>query len=171
MKNAVILINGLGLGNSTRCKVIIDWLISKDFKITILTSGNGEEFFKFSKYKIISLQQIDYGKKDGKLSIIKLISNLLKIIKIVRINSKNINKVIKDVDADLIISDSVYFFPSKDFKKRNSIALNNSNLVIKYFFKNNNKPINIYPQFLFIEIFDYLISKFVVGHKYFLNQN
>ncbi len=161
MKNAVILINGLGLGNSTRCKVLIDWLISKNFEITILTSGNGKDYFKYNNYKIIPLKQIDYDKKNGKLSIFKLILNLINIIKIVQINSTNINNVIKKVNADLIISDSIYFFPGKDFKKRNSVALNNSNLIIRYFFRFKKKPLNIYPQFFLIELFDYLISKFV----------
>ena len=50
MKKAVILINGLGLGNSTRCKVLIDWLFSNNYDVTILTSGNGEEFFNKKKY-------------------------------------------------------------------------------------------------------------------------
>ena len=161
MKNAVLLINGLGLGNSTRCKVLIDWLISNNYKITILTSGNGKDFFNYNKYTITPLDQIDYDKRGDKLSVLKLILNLINIIKIVKRNSKKINDIISEVSADLIISDSIYFFPGKDFKKRYSVALNNSNLVIKYFFKFKNKPLSIYPQFFFIELFDYLISKLV----------
>ena len=49
MKKAIILINGLGLGNSTRCDVLIDWLDSKKFSIFIFTSGNGIEYFKDKK--------------------------------------------------------------------------------------------------------------------------
>ena len=72
MKKAIILINGLGLGNSTRCKVLIDWLFSKNYEVTILTSGNGEEFFNTKKYNIIKLDRIDYGKISERLSILKL---------------------------------------------------------------------------------------------------
>ena len=82
MKNAVLLINGLGLGNSTRCKVLIDWLISNNYKITILTSGNGKDFFNYNKYTITPLDQIDYDKRGDKLSVLKLILNLINIIKI-----------------------------------------------------------------------------------------
>ena len=84
MKNAILLINGLGLGNSTRCKVIIDWLIKKNYKITIVTSGNGEKFFKNSSNKIILLEQIDYYKSSDNLSVKKLFLNLFKILKIVK---------------------------------------------------------------------------------------
>tara|TARA_B100001057_G_scaffold434330_1_gene463897 strand:+ start:5599 stop:6675 length:1077 start_codon:yes stop_codon:yes gene_type:complete len=161
MKKAIILINGLGLGNSTRCKVLIDWLFSKNYEVTILTSGNGEEFFNKKKYNIIKLDRIDYGKISERLSILKLFVNLVKIFRIVKKNSIKINNLVKKIDADLIISDSVYFFPNKDFKKRYSIALNNSNLVIKYFFKLKYKPLSIFPQFFFIEVFDYIISKSV----------
>ena len=44
MKKAIILINGLGLGNSTRCDVLIDWLDSKKFSIFI---------FQFYKLKML----------------------------------------------------------------------------------------------------------------------
>ena len=160
MKNAILLINGLGLGNSTRCKVIIDWLIKKNYKITIVTSGNGEKFFKNSSNKIILLEQIDYYKSSDNLSVKKLFLNLFKILKIVKKNSDKINNLIDKLKPNIVISDSVYFIPRRGFNKINSIALNNSNLVVKYFFKFKLKPFSIYPQFFFIEIFDYLISRF-----------
>ena len=46
VKKILFLINGLGLGNSTRCSAIIERLILKKCEVSVITSGNGEWFFK-----------------------------------------------------------------------------------------------------------------------------
>ena len=43
-KKILFLVNGLGLGNSTRCYAIIERLKKLNNKIYIVTSGNGEWF-------------------------------------------------------------------------------------------------------------------------------
>ena len=42
MKKILFIVNGLGLGNSTRCESIIESLIFKGKTIDIITSGNGK---------------------------------------------------------------------------------------------------------------------------------
>ena len=64
-KNRLIIfcINGLGLGNSTRCLSIIESLkeIDKSLRIIVFTSGNGYFFFKKNKLieKVYSQKQIN----------------------------------------------------------------------------------------------------------------
>ena len=43
-KKVLFLINGLGLGNSTRCFAIIERLFQLDTDVSIITSGNGSWF-------------------------------------------------------------------------------------------------------------------------------
>ena len=45
-KKVLFLVNGLGLGNSTRCYAIIESLKKSNSKIYVVTSGNGEWFFR-----------------------------------------------------------------------------------------------------------------------------
>ena len=44
-KKILFLINGLGLGNSTRCFAIIERLKLLNAEISVITSGNGKWFF------------------------------------------------------------------------------------------------------------------------------
>ena len=159
MKKVIFLIGGVGLGNSTRCHKLIEWLNNLNYSIVIMSSGNGIEYFSNkSNYEIIKIDQIEYEKNNNKLSIIKSLLKIRLLYKIVKKNSKIINTKIAILNPDLIISDSVYFIPDKNFKKKNTVALNNANLVLKYFFRLKNKPLKILPQ-LFIELIDYLISR------------
>lgn len=163
-KKVLFLINGLGLGNSTRCFQIFKKLKKENYIVKIITSGNGINFFK-NKCPIIQTKQVHYEKTKNKLNIFKFLLNLPKIFNIVILNSKIINNQINIFKPDIIISDSVYFFPNKIFFKKKTIALNNSEMIIKKIFSQPLK-LNTILQFLFIEIPDYLISKYIYKYIY-----
>jgi len=40
-ERVLFLVNGLGLGNSTRCHAVIERLLERGALVTIATSGNG----------------------------------------------------------------------------------------------------------------------------------
>src|SRR5262245_37598703 len=42
----LFMINGLGLGNSTRCHAVIERLAQKGAEVHVLTSGNGLTYFE-----------------------------------------------------------------------------------------------------------------------------
>ena len=42
----LFIINGLGLGNSTRCHAVIEQLAGEGWEIHVLTSGNGLSYFE-----------------------------------------------------------------------------------------------------------------------------
>ena len=42
----MFLINGLGMGNSTRCHAVIEQLADSGCEIHVLTSGNGLTYFQ-----------------------------------------------------------------------------------------------------------------------------
>lgn len=71
MKKALFLINGVGLGNSTRCHGVISALREKGFSVHVATSGNG--FLYFSQCpdveKVIPLRGGAYGNSGGRLSL------------------------------------------------------------------------------------------------------
>lgn len=159
----IFFVNGLGLGNSTRCYSIIDAIKKKNKKVNIIvaTSGNGYWFFKNQKEVDIlhKLKQVSYKKKSGKLSAISTILSLFKILKIFSQNTNIAINLIKKYNPKVVLSDSFYFFPrilkNKNFK---FISINNADYVVEKFFKTKKKPFSIYPQFFLIELIDYLYN-------------
>src|SRR5438128_2318167 len=82
----LFIINGLGLGNSTRCYAVMEHLMEQGFRIHVLTSGNGLEFFQ-QKSCIDSLTKMGsfyYSSSNGAISgwsTLKSLKNLLSIAK------------------------------------------------------------------------------------------
>ena len=42
----LFVINGLGMGNSTRCHAVIEALVQAGWRVHVLTSGNGLAYFQ-----------------------------------------------------------------------------------------------------------------------------
>jgi len=49
MNRILFLVNGLGLGNSTRCHAVIEQLLTAGSDIEVVTSDNGLWFFATSR--------------------------------------------------------------------------------------------------------------------------
>tara|TARA_B100000963_G_scaffold187057_1_gene162764 strand:- start:52492 stop:53625 length:1134 start_codon:yes stop_codon:yes gene_type:complete len=165
-KVIIFCINGLGLGNSTRCLSIIECLkkIDNSLRIIVFTSGNGYFFFKKNRLieKVYSQKQINYSKKNGKLNALNTFFRLPSFYKVFNHNTNKILNLEKKYDADLIFTDSFYFLPYLKKKiKCKLISLNNANEVVRSFFNSKiKKTFTIFPQFFFIELFDYLFHYF-----------
>tara|TARA_B100000989_G_scaffold231667_1_gene178466 strand:- start:4363 stop:5415 length:1053 start_codon:yes stop_codon:yes gene_type:complete len=159
-KKIIFLINGLGLGNSTRCEALIN-ILKKKYDIYLVLSGNSEWYFKKKyKNKHICIQSINYKSKNNKINIFNTLLEIVKKKNVLVSNSEKIIKFSNKIKPDIIISDSVYINFYKLNKKIRLISLNNAELVIKKFFKLKNFKFSILFHFLFIEFFDFLISKF-----------
>src|SRR6267154_2631929 len=69
-QSCLFIINGLGLGNSTRCYAVMEYLAEAGFQIHVLTSGNGLAYFQ-DKACIQSLTPMDcfyYSRNKGAIS-------------------------------------------------------------------------------------------------------
>jgi len=162
-KKILFLVNGLGLGNSTRCYAVIQRLKELNNKIYVVTSGNGEWFFK-DKVEIENLylnEPIHYGSENQKLSIKKTLITIPKIINTIRKNSQELIKIINEVRPNVIVTDSVYAFSNIRKFDIPIVALNNADLTKDYFKTLSNKPRSIYGQFYFVEQLDYLYHKII----------
>tara|TARA_B100001057_G_scaffold301008_1_gene301186 strand:+ start:1020 stop:2090 length:1071 start_codon:yes stop_codon:yes gene_type:complete len=162
-KKILFLVNGLGLGNSTRCYAIIQSLIKNKCEVSIITSGNGKWFFQDKKEikKLYTIEAINYGSKNNKINIFETLKNIPKILKIIKQNSDKIYKIIDDYKPNVIITDSVYL--SLKIKKFRIpiVAINNSDIVLEKFNIFEDKPKSIYPQLYCIEKLDYLYHRFI----------
>lgn len=166
MKERIIfLINGLGLGNSTRCEALIN-ILKKNFDIYLVLSGNSEWYFKRKyKNKYISIQSINYKSKNNEINILSSLCEMIKKKNVLIRNSEKIIKFSKKIKPAIIISDSVYLNFFKLNKKIRLISLNNAELLIKKFFEFGNFKFSILFHFFFIEFFDFLISKFFFNNN------
>lgn len=162
-KKVLFLINGLGLGNSTRCSAIIESLIRKNCEISIITSGNGDWFFKNKDYikNLHTIEEIKYGSKNNKINIFETLKGVPKTYGTIKKNSERIIKIINEYKPDVMVTDSVYL--SKKIKKLGVpiIAINNADIVIEKFKQYEKKPKSIYLQLYCVEQLDYYYHKLI----------
>lgn len=160
-KKVLFLVNGLGLGNSTRCHAVIQYLKAQHADIHVMTSGNGIWYYKHQTEisKLYEFTPFQYGASNHRLSIRKTLTSLGKYAKIQRENTRYLKTILDSYQPDVVVSDSVYSF--KPIKSRHIpyIALNNSDIVHVSYRKFNDKPKSIRAQFYAVEEMDYLYHK------------
>mgnify|MGYP001204583587 CR=1 FL=1 len=159
----VFLINGLGLGNSTRCHAIIEQLVKKKVEVFVISSGNGLWYFNGISQisKVFEIQALYYGSKNGKIDILSTIKSIGSFIKISRNNSKKIFNILYSIKPDLVISDSVYTYKPMRKLKIPLLALNNSDMVCKAYKWFGDAPMSVKAQFYLVEKMDFLYHKLI----------
>jgi uncharacterized protein (TIGR00661 family) len=159
----MFIVNGLGLGNSTRCHAIIQRLVDKGVDVHVATSGNGLWYFadKTEVASVFELQSLKYGAKEGQISILKTLLAVPAMFAILRRNIERLSSALDEIKPDLVISDSDYsFWPIK----RRGIpfaALNNADVVFYSIRRFKDWPFEVIPQFIGVELLDFLFHRFV----------
>jgi len=170
------IINGLGMGNTTRCDSIMEHLnaeLGSDVEHVILSNGNGFRYFKAIENKekrgiasIIELPScLDYKTDEsGKIDVWKTILGVVKNIRGFIQSNQVVNDTIKIANPDIIVTDSTYFFLRKGAATH--IAVNNADVVRAYFKKLSWGSIfdisfKTLMQYVFVEYPDYLYHKLV----------
>jgi hypothetical protein len=158
----LFMINGLGLGNSTRCHAIIENLLKKGAEIHVMTSGNGLEFFRKTT-GLASLTSVDaffYSGVGGRVSFWRTFLSFGKLIGIARRKRAQLEELLTKVKPDVAGIDSEYSL--QPLKKRNIpiVAINNSDVVVSEFLRLKNFPFSVLGQFWGVEFMDYLFHRF-----------
>lgn len=158
-KKILFIINGLGLGNSTRCSAVIHELFAAGYKIDVISSANGFSYFRNSDEvsELFSFQALLYGKANGKLSILKTLLSLPKLSLLFIKNCFFLHSLLKKSDYAAVIFDSDYSVASLICKRGRPllIAINNASIVIEECRKLPALPRNILMQY-WVEKLDYL---------------
>lgn len=161
-KNCLFIINGLGMGNSTRCYAIIEHLLGSGMKVHVLTSGNGMLFFK-DKSSLSSLSSMDslfYCGTEKGVSVWKTILYLPVLIHLFIKKCFQVSWVVKKIKPDVVVIDSEYaIFPLLK-RKFPLISINNSDFIVSEYLKRKNKPRSISLHFWIIEFSDYIFNCF-----------
>lgn len=156
----LFMVNGLGMGNSTRCHAVIKKM-SPVMDVHVLTCGNGAAFFQ-DKTDIKSLNIMDalfYAKKDGGISVARTFMSIGDLIRLARKKSEQLNGLLSKLKPDLAVTDSEYsIFPLR----RRGIplaGLNNSDVIVTEYMKRRGLPRSIKGQFWFVELNDYFFHR------------
>jgi hypothetical protein len=99
----LFLVNGLGLGNSTRCHAVIQRLLDYGAEIQVVTSGNGLWYFKSvpTIAKLHEVESLYYGVKDGRISIARTLRAVSDFVAILRRNARKIDTILSDWRPDV----------------------------------------------------------------------
>jgi UDP:flavonoid glycosyltransferase YjiC (YdhE family) len=159
----LFLVNGLGLGNSTRCHAVIQRLLDRGVEIQVVTSGNGLWYFQ-SVPGIAHLHEVEslyYGVKEGRISIARTLTAVADFAAILRRNARKMANILSEWRADVVVSDSVYSF--RPFKRAGIpfIALNNADVVHQSYRQFRERPRSVRPQFWCVEEPDYLFHRVI----------
>ena len=157
MGRMLFLVNGLGLGNSTRCHAIIQKLKEAGAVVGVITSGNGLWYFEDCEDidQLHSIEQFHYANKDGRISILKTLWAVPEFLQIAVQNEKKIQRVLDTFNPDVAVIDSVYTTKVLRQNRIPVIAINNADNVVSGMIRFRNFPWSVVLQFIFIEFFDY----------------
>ncbi len=157
----LLLVNGLGLGNSTRCHAIVQRLQERGADVAIITSGNGKWYFEGRQDagKIHAIEAFYYASHNGRISIPRTLLSIGDFRRIGKRNAKVVDTVLDTFKPDVAVIDSVY---TTGPMKRRGIpvaALNNADVVHLSYRRFKDRPRSIRMQFYAIEEMDYLFHR------------
>lgn len=167
MQRLLYIVNGLGMGNSTRCHSVIQHHDPDQYEIDVLTSGNGVRYFQHVDqiHIIDEFENLSYANDgDGNLSVPGSVLGLPVMVGRYARNVIKLRRKLRNGDYSAIIIDSDY---SAIFVKRFAgnpiIALNNADIVVAECATRRPLPRGISMQY-WVERLDNLFHRKVPHH-------
>lgn len=157
----LFMINGLGLGNSTRCFAVMEHLAEAGCRIHVLTSGNGLAFFKDKSCvaSLTSMESFFYSGKDGGISGWSTLKSLKRLAAIARAKRAQLENLLDKIQANVAVIDSEYALAPLRRRRIPIIALNTSEMVVSEYLKHRRRARGIRSHFWFVEFSDYLFHR------------
>lgn len=157
-RRILFLVNGLGLGNSTRCHAVIEHLAAGGAEIEVVTSDNGLWFFedKPAIARVTPIGSLRYGAAEGRISIARTLGQVGRLWATLRQAEATLSGVLARFRPHVVVADSVYALRPVRRAGVPLAALNNADMVVRGMARFRDWPQGVLPQFLFIELADYL---------------
>jgi hypothetical protein len=153
----LFLINGLGLGNSTRCHAVIQHLAAEGCEIHVLTSGNGLNYFR-NREEIASLTEMEsfqYSCSPAGISGWSTIRSLGTLASQAGKKEEQLTRLLGEIKPDVAVIDSEYVIAPLRRRRIPIVAINNSEGVVTQYFEHRKKARGIHSHFWFVEFSDY----------------
>ncbi len=164
-KKILFIVNGFGLGNSTRCDAVIQNLVRLDYSVDVASSLNGLSYFseKEKCSNTYSIKPFSYKSSKGKINFFKTFFSVPAQLFSLFQNAMQIRRVIKKEVYLTIVIDSEYSVALlRPFLKIPIVSINNANVVIEEYRKLDSVPRKLYLQ-LVIEFLDELFQRTVAN--------
>jgi len=160
--DCLFIINGLGMGNSTRCHAIIEHLLESGVRVHVLTSGNGLIYFSGVKgiTSLTPMESFFYSGKNGGVSGWRTFASLHTLYGRAANKKRQLEELLQRLHIDVAVTDSEYITSPLRRRKIPIIGLNNADVVVSEYLKCPNPPRDIRSHFWFVEYTDYLFHRF-----------
>jgi UDP:flavonoid glycosyltransferase YjiC (YdhE family) len=161
-RTCLFIINGLGLGNSTRCHAVMEQLLEAGCRIHVLTSGNGLAYLK-DKPGIESLTPMEsffYSGTNGGISGWSTLKSLRRLLAIAKAKKAQLAGLLAHLEPDVAIIDSEYAIGQLRRHRIPIVGLNTSEMIVSEYLECPAVPHGIRSHFWFVEFSDYLFHKF-----------
>lgn len=157
------LVNGLGLGNSTRCHAIIAALADRGATVEVVTSDNGLWYFedKPDIGRPTAMPSLHYGASGGRISILRTLADAAGMWKTLRAADRVVAAAIARFRPDAVVCDSVYALGAVRRAGLPLIAINNADMVMEGLTTFSDRPLSILPQGMVVEGADHLYHRIV----------
>jgi UDP:flavonoid glycosyltransferase YjiC (YdhE family) len=163
MKRVLFLVNGLGLGNATRCHAIMQKLAEAGVGCSVATSGNGLWYFRQQQDagEPVELKSLHYGTAHGRISVIRTILSMPEYVAAIRGNARIIGTLMDSLKPDAVVTDSTYLPRLGRTRQVPFLAVNNADVVRALYRRYADRPKSIRLQFHVVEALDFLYHRMV----------
>jgi len=158
----LLLVNGLGLGNSTRSHAVIEHLAEAGCQVHVVTAQNGLAYFK-DKDCVCSLTPMEafyYSTEGGNISGWSTMKSLKALLRIARTKSQQLGRLLSRINPDVVVIDSEYAVSPARRRGIPIIGLNTSEMVVSEYFRNRGLARGVRSHFWFVEFLDYLFHRY-----------
>ena len=154
----LFVVNGLGLGNSTRCYSVIEHLLARSIGVHVITSGNGLKFFRDVPgiASVLPMNSFFYSGSHGRISPLKTILSIGRLYHLTRLKRSRIVQALETIQPQVMVTDSEYIIRPAKKRGIGVLAINNSDVVVSEYRKMRYPPREIRGQYRLIEWPDYL---------------
>src|SRR5437016_3745664 len=160
-RTCLFLINGLGLGNSTRCHAVIECLVDAGCQVHAVTSQSGLAYFKGRDCvrSLTPMESFYYSTSGGKISGWSTWSSLGAMLRIASLKRRQLDHVLSRINPDVVVTDSEYALAPARRRGIPIIGLNTSEMVVSEFLRSRGSPRGLRSHFWLIEFSDYLFHR------------
>ena len=159
--SCLFVVNGLGLGNSTRCEAVMQHLARAGCRIDVLTSGNGLTYFQDKAFinSLHPMEALFYSQTRGSISGWATLKSAGTLAKLAKAKRHSLNQLLEKVQPDIAIVDSEYSVSPLRRMGIPVVAINNSESVVSQYLKRRRQAKGLASHFWLIEFSDYLFHR------------
>lgn len=158
----LFLINGLGLGNATRCHGVMQLLRARGATVQVATSGNGLWYFRHHQdwESLHEFGAFHYGADGGgRLSVAGTLGHGFGHLATLVANGRRLRHLLAQWQPHVVVTDSDYSFLLVRRRGIPVVALNNADQVVALYRRFAPPPAAIRPHFYAVERPDALFHR------------